>query len=305
MINVCIIESPSNLGLREPAPGKAPGVAKLPAWLSKYGFHHLLRPLKVFTLAPPPYSNYLDKASGVRNADAIATYARQQAVLLEKLLSLTLFPVVLGGDCSILIGNALALRKSGRYGLFFLDGHTDFMGPALSKTGGAAGMDLAIVTGNGHPKLTDIDGMAPYIPENWVWCVGNREYDEAYVKAVKESRVNYFDFASLMRIGIVDCVTGFFDMVKSEGLDGFWVHLDVDVLNDSIMPAVDSRQDCGLTYSDLAVFLQLLLSHPKAAGIEITILDPDLDPEAVYTKQFVHHFCTAFSKARNMVSRCK
>jgi arginase len=298
MFNVCIVESPSNLGLREPAPGKAPGVAKLPGWLAKHGFHHLLRPMKVFTLAPPPYTNYLDKTSGVRNADAIATYARQQAALLEKLLSLTLFPVVLGGDCSILIGNALALKKLGRYGLFFLDGHTDFMGPALSETGGAAGMDLAIVTGNAHPKLANIDSMGPYIPENWVWCVGNREYEEAYVKTIKDSRVNYVDLASLMRMGIVDCVTGFFEMVRTEELDGFWIHLDLDVLNDAIMPAVDSRQDGGLTYADLAVFLQLLLSHPKAVGIEITILDPDLDPTAEYTKQFVHHFCTSFRKAR-------
>lgn len=258
-----------------------------------------MRPLKVFTLAPPPYTNYLDKTSGVRNAEAIVAYARQQAALLEKLLSLTLFPVVLGGDCSILIGNALALKKLGRFGLFFLDGHTDFMGPDLSTTGGAAGMDLAIVTGNGHPKLTDIDGMTPYIPENWVWCVGNREYDETYVNTIKASRINYFDLASLAQIGIAGCVGGFLAMVKTENLDGFWVHLDLDVLHDTIMPAVDSRQEGGLSYTDLAAFLQPLLSHPKATGIEITILDPDLDPTAEYTRAFVRHFCAAFANARN------
>jgi arginase len=298
MTNVCILEFPSNLGLHEPAPGVIPGVYKLPGWLAKHSFHEQLQPAKTLTLTPPPYSMQLDAVSKVRNADAIAAYATQQAALLEEVLSAGFFPVVLGGDCSILIGNAFALKKLGRYGLFFLDGHTDFMGPSLSTTGGAAGMDLAIVTGIGHLKLTDIDGMAPYIPENWVWCVGNREYDEAYVNTIKASRINYFDFASLLKVGIPNCVSSFLEKVMAENLDGFWVHLDLDVLNDDIMPAVDSRQAGGLTYEDLEAFLQPLLSHPKATGIEITILDPDLDPTGEYTKAFVRHFCAAFANAR-------
>jgi arginase len=300
MTEICILEFPSNLGLREPAPGVEPGVKKLPAWLRKHGFHDLVRPAKVYSIDPPPYSIRLDNESGVRNADAIARYARQQAVLLEKVLSLPSFPVVIGGDCSILIGNALALKKIGRYGLFFLDGHTDFMGPALSETGGAAGMDLAIVTGHGHGKLSNIGGVAPYIPEDQVWCVGNRDYDEAYVKTIKDSRIHYFDLASVMGDGIPDCTTGFFHMVETQKLDGFWVHLDVDVLSDELMPAVDSRQAGGLSYAALEMFLQALLSHPRAIGIEITILDPDLDPTGQHTTAFVHHFCTSFNGARGI-----
>ena len=298
MTEICILEFPSNLGLRESAPEVEPGVKNLPAWLRKHGFYDLLRPAKVYSIDPPPYSMVLDKESGVRNADAIARYARQQAVLLEKVLSLPSFPVVIGGDCSILIGNALALKKVGRYGLFFLDGHTDFAGPALSETGGAAGMDLAIVTGHGHGKLSDIDGMAPYIPEDRVWCVGNRDYDAAYVKAILDSSIHYFDLASLMRDGITHCITGFLQMLETQELDGFWVHLDVDVLNDDLMPAVDSRQAGGLSYAALEIFLQTLLSHPGAIGIEITILDPDLDPTGQYTIPFIRHFCAAFNRAR-------
>ena len=241
MREICIVEFPSNLGLRETAPGVEPGVRKLPGWMKQHGFYDLLRPATVYSLRPPPFSTRLDGASGVRNADAIAEYARQQAVLLAEVLSLPHFPVVIGGDCSVLIGNALALKKSGRYGLFFLDGHTDFAGPELSQTGGAAGMDLAIVTGHGHQKLSNIDGMGPYVPEDWIWCVGNRDDDEAYVKAIGNSRIHYFD---------------------------------------------------------LDAILQMLLSHPKAVGIEITILDPDLDPAGQYTTQFVHHFCNTFNTAK-------
>ncbi|CAN5592901.1 hypothetical protein BH23BAC1_BH23BAC1_43120 [soil metagenome] len=88
----------------------------------------------------------LDTESGVRNADKIQTYAKEQAKLLVPHSKEDNFLIILGGDCSILIGSALALRQVGAYGLFYLDGHTDFILPEGSETGGAAGMDLAIVT---------------------------------------------------------------------------------------------------------------------------------------------------------------
>ena len=155
--NICILEFPSNLGLKEPYPGHEPGVKHLPDFLNDHGFHAQLNPNLTIRLDPPPYSMDLDETSGVRNADQIVDYAKIQAALLQKVISQHYFPIVIGGDCSILIGNALALKNKGVYGLFFLDGHTDFMWPSLSQTAGAAGMDLAIVTGSGHEKLTNIN----------------------------------------------------------------------------------------------------------------------------------------------------
>jgi arginase len=298
MRDLCILEFPSNLGLREPSPGKEPGVKRLPHWLREHGFYQLLKPSKVDRLAPPPYSMHLDQLSGVRNADAIARYAEEQADLVIKILSTAAFPLVVGGDCSILIGNALALKKTGRFGLFFLDGHTDFVWPALSQTGGAAGMDLALVTGHGHEKLTDIDGLKPYITEEHVWCVGNRAYDDAYVKAIRDSSVHYTSLDVLRQEGIAPCIAGFLKMVREKDLDGFWIHIDVDVLNDDLMPAVDSRQPDGLTYEEFGEVLRLLLADAKATGVEITILDPDLDPDGRYTEAFVRNFCAAFTGAQ-------
>lgn len=138
MRSTVILEFPSNLGLKEPSPGHEPGVKKLPLWLKEHGFHQLIDPVAVKRLEPPPYSMQMDPASGVRNADAIIAYAKQQAKMLEEVIRSGNFPLVIGGDCSILIGNALALKKMGRYGLFFLDGHHDFMWPSFSQTGGAA-----------------------------------------------------------------------------------------------------------------------------------------------------------------------
>jgi arginase len=272
----------------------------LPHWLRKHNFHDQIDPVHTYTLAAPPYTMHIDKESGVRNADAIAIYAEEQVIVLQEQLAKNNFLLVLGGDCSILVGAMLALKQKGRYGLFYLDGHTDFMWPSLSHTGGAAGMDLAIVTGYGHDKLTNIAGLKPYVKEEYVWCVGNREYEDWYVQAIQDSNIHYTDLPSLREEGIAKCAGSFLKMVEKEKLDGFWIHLDVDVLDDDVMPAVDSRTSDGLIYKEFNALMQLLLAHPKITGIEITILDPELDPTGEYTKMFVENFCTTFNKARKV-----
>ncbi len=285
---IIVCEFPSNLGLIEPLPGKEPGVKKLPGWLKKFHFHEQLEPEKILTLSPPAYSMSVDPESGVRNADAIVIYAKEQAEILTPIISENNFLVIIGGDCSIIIGNSLALKQTGKYGLFFLDGHTDFMWPELSGTKGAAGMDLAMVTGHGHEKLSDIFHLGPYIDEKYTWCVGNREFDEQYVRTIENSRIQYFDLNVLRATGIKNCCKSFLEMVNKNNLDGFWIHLDVDVLDDRLMPAVDSRSEGGLNYDELKSILSCLFSSDKVRGIEITILDPDLDPEGVYTRSFVN-----------------
>jgi arginase len=288
MAKKVIIEFPSNLGLIQPGPGLEPGVKRLPDWLKKFGFHDLIQPDKVYRIDPPTYSMHIDRDSGIRNAEAISVYAMQQVPVLKKQILEKNFSIVLGGDCSILIGNALALKQVGKFGLFFLDGHTDFMWPELSGTKGAAGMDLAIATGNGHDKLANILNQGPYLEEEYVWCIGNREFDASYVKTITDSRIHYTDLIKLRETGISNCCHSFLKMADINNLDGFWIHLDVDVLDDEFMPAVDSREPGGLNYSELKGILSLLLTSDKAFGIEITILDPDRDPAGIYTKEFIH-----------------
>jgi arginase len=288
--NIQIFEFPLNLGLKKKEHETEPGVKRLPDWFRKLDFHQEINPQQVFRLNAPEYSMDMDEESGVRNADSIIEYARRQAELILNHHAADTFRIFLGGDCSILIGNALALKKLGHYGLFYLDGHTDYIPPELSETRAAAGMDLAIVSGYGHEKLTDIDGMGPYFSEENIFCVGNAETDdEEYTAEIISSDIHYFDLEHLRKNGFRKTAEDFLKMTDEKALDGFFIHLDVDVLNDHLMPAVDSRMEDGIDYDNLKEMLIPLIKSPGCFGIQITVLDPDYDRDGIYTQSFVNN----------------
>lgn len=280
-----LIEAPSNLGLKALSAGMEPGVKNFPSAMQRAGFAKLAGITEKICVVPPAYSATVDEVSKVRNADKIVDYSRQLANTLDRYVKNGNASVVIGGDCSVLIGIALALKRNGNYGLFFLDGHTDFIWPELSQTAGAAGMDLAIVTGHGHDTLTNIENLEPYIQEKNVFCVGNREYTHWYIDAITKSKIEYHDLLSLRAKSIPTIVEKFLHMVELKDLDGFWIHLDVDVLDNQIMPCVDSPQEGGLSYEELKLVLNPLIHSKKFRGIDMTIFDPTLDEKGVYAKQ--------------------
>ncbi|PQA92009.1 arginase [Chryseobacterium shigense] len=286
--DINIFEFPLNLGLKKKEHEIEPGVRKLPDGFRKFDFHKEINPQNIFRLDAPDYSMEIDQESGVLNAEGIIEYAKEQADFISENHKEDAFNIILGGDCSILIGTALALKKLGNFGLFYLDGHTDFIPAHLSETAAAAGMDLAIITGTGHEKLTDIQGLKPYFLEENIYCAGNAETDDdEYVQQIIHSDIHYFDLYELRKNGFGKTAGDFLKMVYSKALDGFFIHLDVDVLSDELMPAVDSRMDDGIDYTNLREILKPLVHSPLCFGIEITVLNPDDDKAGSYTQPFV------------------
>lgn len=291
-----IIEAPFNLGLIEPGPGMEPGVRFLPDALNRLGFSGRLNITDVIRVEAPAYASVIDADSGIRNLKEVDVYSRKLADTLEIQLRKHRSPLVIGGDCSLLIGIMLALKKLGKYGLFFIDGHTDFITVEQSASAAIAGMDLAIVAGLGHEGLTNIDGSRPYVDEDAIFCYGNREYDEVYEAPIKNSRVGYYPLDEIRKSGISKIANRFLTMTDANGLDGFWIHLDVDVLDDAVMSCVDSRNPGGLSYDELQQTLKPLLASPKFAGMDITILDPTMDVDGTIVDRFVEEMVAVLNR---------
>ena len=275
MLRFAIIDAPSVLGLRPT------GVEGLPDALKKAG---LLKQLKAEYIGAVqsriPYSSERDQRTMLLNAKAIREYSQSLANVVSNVIAEKKFPIVLGGDCSILIGTLLALRRKGRYGLFFIDGHSDFYQPQASHTGEVADMELAIVSGRGPDILTNIDDLRPLVRDTDVVVFGYRDSKQAAIdrsQNVKDTEMHVFDLLTVKELNIHSATSMAIERLLSNQLDGFWIHLDVDVLEDSIMPAVDYRQSDGIGFSDLSQLLRILLASKNVVGMTITIFNPRLD----------------------------
>lgn len=289
MPDLAILHAPSPLGLKPPRPGRIPGTRHSPRALREAGLHEMLDAEFAGEVTPPPYDPELDPGLGVRNARAIASYSVRLADRIGALLDADRFPLVLGGDCSILLGGMLALRRRGRFGLVFIDAHPDMLTPETSSTGGAAGMDLAIATGRGPEVLVDLEGRNPLVADEdavVIGCRGGETAEASEPKRLPGSSIRAWSRDALRGRGVDEVVAGTLEHFARVGVEGFWIHLDADVLDPELMPAVDSPEPDGLNYAEVVALLRGFVRSPLAAGTEVTIFDPDLDPTGELARAF-------------------
>lgn len=271
-----IVEAPSALGVGPT------GVEDLATVLLDLGLQRSLSATHSGRVEPPPHDPVRDPETQILNVHGVRAYASQLADHVEALVRRGVFPVVLGGDCNILLGNLLAVRRMGRYGLMFLDGHADFYQPEASPVGAVSDMDLALVTGRGPSVLTNLEGRGPLVRDEDVAVVGYRDAEEAArygSRDVRESGIHVFDLAAVRSRGIRAIAEGAVASILANDVTGLWIHCDADVLDDAVMPAVDFRMPGGLSVAELAETIGVAMNSGRAVGVEVTVYNPRLDAD--------------------------
>ena len=276
MNRYAIIEAPSFLGL------KPTGVDRLPTVLLRHGLADELHARRAGRVVPATaYDPERDRETLTLNARGIADYSVQLADTVADVVGRGEFPVLLGGDCSILLGSSLALRRRGRYGLLFIDGHADFYQPEANPNGEAASMDLAFATGRGPELLTNLEGLRPLVRDEDVVAFGFRDAEEQreYGSQPLPPQLLSLDLTEVRRLGVEHAAQRAVEYLTASERPtrGFFIHLDADVVSDDLMPAVDYRIPDGLSWDELRTVLKVAIASGHAVGIEITIYNPALD----------------------------
>jgi arginase len=269
-----IVEAPSVLGL---FPG---GVENLPRALLDAGLADAVGAHHAALVTPPPYDPNRDASTGLLNPTGIRDYTLDLADAVGGVVDAGDFPIVLGGDCSILLGNLLALRRRGRYGLLFIDGHADFYQPEAEPNGEAASMDLALATGRGPAVVTDLEGRGPLILDEDVVQLARRDAEEAAAagsQRIEDTPITVIDLRTVRERGVERAASDALKRLLRPDLEGFWIHVDCDALDDAVMPAVDYRLPGGLKWDELETVIRLAMDSGRAVGIELTIFNPALD----------------------------
>ena len=154
-------------------------------------------------------------------------------------------------------------------------------------TGSVASMGLALAVGRGDTQLAKLAGPVPLVRGEDVALIGRRDQGQWYGhEALAVSGILDLPWATIAPDGtavrptaLAETASTVLDRVAASDVSGFWIHVDADVLNPEVMPAVGSPEPGGPDIDELAALLAPLVDHPKALGIAVTLYDPSLDPD--------------------------
>lgn len=290
---ICIVAVPSNLGLRPPGDGREPGAWRAPAALLDAGLAERIGADRILETERPSYQFGAQSGTRILNGRTIRHHALMLADTIGSVLADGDFPLVVGGDCSILLGCLLAARRLEPVSLFHIDGHSDFFHPGnydvATRLGSVAGMDLALATGRGESLLTEWPDIAgPLVGDDFVVQIGERNASnpECGFPDMNETRIRRIFIEDMLRDGMVETARRALEPVHNEPMRT-WLHVDLDVLDGAVMPAVDSPGSPGLDFDQLAELIFHLVLDGPVIGVNLTIYDPELDPDRAYAASII------------------
>jgi arginase len=189
-------------------------------------------------------------------------------------------PILLGGDHCLGIGSISAVarhcRATGKkLRVLWLDAHTDFNTNALTPTGNVHGMPVAVLCGHGPAELTGIGGATPAMSPSAIRQIGIRSVDEGEKRFVRQQGLEVFDMRYIDEMGMRHT------MEKAlAGMDAdthLHVSFDVDFLDPSIAPGVDTAIKGGPTYREAQLCMEMIADTGLLGSLDVMELNPALD----------------------------
>ncbi len=220
-----------------------------------------------------PGTGVLGWPSALATTQAVRSLAREQ-------IAGGRVPFLVGGCCTLLPGALSGARDAlGAVGLAYLDGHLDLYDGQTSTTGEPADMPISVITGNG-PAAWSADIGAPLVGPGQLALLGQRDRDEAAaygsVRPEDAGLEPELTPAALRARGVTAAGAAVRDQLTGSA-GRYWVHLDVDVLDEQAFPATDYLMPGGLSRAELAGLMRPLLASPVLAGLSLACYNPAKD----------------------------
>jgi arginase len=192
-------------------------------------------------------------------------------------------PFLLGGCCALLSGALAGARDVlDSVGLVYVDGHLDFYDGRTSPTGEAADMPIAVVLGDGPSPWVERVAPVPVVPPAGIAILGYHDPDELADLADSLTRnraAGLFDadVAAIRRDGPAAMAARALAHVRRVA-DHLWLHVDLDVLDQSVFPATDYLMSGGLDWEELIALLAPVAAADDLVGWSIACYNPEKDP---------------------------
>jgi len=239
---------------------------------------------------------------GLSDCQNVTTVLRQKT---RELLSKNQRPFFIGGCCTMAVGVMAGMRDHfGSAGIVYVDGHMDIYDGSNSWNGEMGDMPMAIVLGHGpvdafRPQMGD----NPVSPEN-AYIVGYRDREEArernsIMPEDISADLNHIDLNEVRKNGFEATGQQIAERLERENMP-FYIHLDVDVLDESILPATMYHLPKGMMWEELVALLRPLAASKKLAAVSLGCYDPDMDPGEQLAKDIAAYIGATFNTNSHM-----
>ncbi|WP_457281487.1 arginase [Polaromonas sp. P5_D5] len=227
-----------------------------------------------------PTNPWLPPEEGYRHLDEVVAWNKAVHEAMYQSLADGHLPILLGGDHCLGIGSISAVarhcRDTGKtLRVLWLDAHTDFNTNALTPTGNVHGMPVAVLCGHGPAALTSIGGSVPAMSAKAIRQIGIRSVDEGEKRFVRQEGLEVFDMRYIDEMGMRHT------MEKAlSGMDAhthLHVSFDVDFLDPSIAPGVDTAIKGGPTYREAQLCMEMIADTGLLGSLDVMELNPALD----------------------------
>ncbi|MGW0732552.1 arginase family protein [Streptomyces sp. NPDC002851] len=198
---------------------------------------------------------------GVRNADVLERQLRAVRAALAEV------PpgeptVTIGGDCAVdLAPVEAALSAFGdRLALVWFDAHADLNTPQSSPSGAFHGMVLRALLGDGPEGLRPVRSVSA----DRVVLAGARSLDPGEQDLVDNRGIRHLGVEQLADPAPLLAA------VRATGADAVYVHIDLDVLDPEVFPAVGTPEPGGLGVAELLAAVRALTCEFTLGGLALT-----------------------------------
>lgn len=280
-MNVRILEMPLDFGASRHGSDMGPSAIRLAGlreMITRLG-HNPVKCFSPMELHPQEYETADDIK--VKYLKPIVKACTQLASQVDEAASAGDFPLVLGGDHSIVLGSlaglASAYRKTEKkLGVLYVDAHGDFNTPETSPSGNIHGMCLSGSCGIGPDELTNLYYKGRKVDPVNVCYVGLRDIDDGERELMKAAGVTAFTMTDIERHGFAAIAKKVVTFFRSHA-DVVHVSFDMDVIDPMFAPGVGIQVPGGLNYREALFLMEEIANTGLVHSADIVEVNPVLD----------------------------
>lgn len=280
-MNVHILEMPLDFGASRHGSDMGPSAIRLAGIKERLEYlnHKTFEHADIFQPQPQEYEQVGNPKA--KYLKPIVNACTKLAASVEEISSKGDFPLVLGGDHSIVLGTlaglaASAKKENKKIGVLYVDAHGDFNDTNTSPTGNIHGECLAASAGLGLPELTNLYFEGQKVDPHNICFVGCRDLDPEEKVLMKKAGVTVFTMSDIDRQGFSEIVK---KVLKFFETHADWIHVsfDMDVLDPMYAPGTGIPLPGGLTNREALLLMEEMASIGKVKSAEIVEVNPILD----------------------------